>query len=177
MFKQKLKQIRAELSKSKDGIRRLLKNCFVIVVSLWVMFSFIIGVETVGSYDMTPAVNLGDRIIYSRVDKNPVARDVIVFKKDGNICISRVIAIPGDTVEITEDGAVKVNGNLISEEKIYSLTYPYLDSIDYPITLASGEYFVLGDNRRTGVDSRYYGTVKSDEILGTLILVIRHYNF
>ena len=177
MFKQKLKQIRAELSKSKDGIRRLLKNCFVIVVSLWIMFSFIIGVETVGSYDMTPAVNLGDRIVYSRVNKNPVARDVIVFKKDGNICISRVIAIPGDTVEITDDGAVKINGNLIAEEKIYSLTYPYSDNIDYPITLASGEYFVLGDNRRTGVDSRYYGTVKSDEILGTLILVIRQYNF
>lgn len=177
MFKQKLKHIRAELSKSKDGIRRLLKNCFVIVISLWIMFSFIIGVETVGSYDMTPAVNLGDRIVYSRVNKNPVARDVIVFKKDGNICISRVVAIPGDTVEITDDGAVKINGNLIAEEKIYSLTYPYSDNIDYPITLASGEYFVLGDNRRTGVDSRYYGTVKSDEILGTLILVIRQYNF
>ncbi|MBR3056725.1 MAG: signal peptidase I [Clostridiales bacterium] len=155
----------------------MVRNCFIIVVSLWVMFSFIIGVDTVGSYDMTPALNLGDRIVYSRVNKVPVARDVIVFKKDGNLCISRVIAVPGDTVEITEDGAVKVNGNLIVEEKIYSLTYPYSDNISYPVTLSSGEYFVLGDNRRTGVDSRYYGTVKSDEILGTLILVLRQYNF
>ncbi len=177
MFKQKLKQIWKELSKNKNAIRRLVRNCFIIIVSLWIMFTFIIGVDTVGSYDMSPALNLGDRIVYSRVNKHPVAQDVIVIKKDGTLCISRVIAIPGDTVEITDDGAVKINGNLIAEEKIYSLTYPHSDTITYPITLGPGEYFVLGDNRRTGMDSRYYGTVKSDEILGTLILVIRQYNF
>ncbi|MBO4927631.1 MAG: signal peptidase I [Clostridiales bacterium] len=177
MVKEKLKQIREELSKSKNGIRRFVRTSFLIVVSLWVMFSYIIGVNTVSTYDMSPALNLGDRIVYSRVDKKPVARDVIVFKKDGNVCISRVVAIPGDTVEITEDGSVKINGNLIVEDKIYSQTYPNSDYVAYPITLKEGEYFVLGDNRRTGVDSRYYGTVQTDEILGTLLLVIRQYNF
>ena len=177
MFKEKLKKIREELSKSKTGIRRFVRNCFIIIISLWIMFAFIIGVDTVGTYDMTPALNMGDRIIYSRIDKSPVSQDVIVFKKDGNTCVARVIAIPGDTVEITEDGSVKINGNLIVEDKIYSLTYPYTDYVSYPITLGSGEYFVLGDNRRTGVDSRYYGTVKSDEIKGTLLLVIRQRNF
>lgn len=177
MIKEKLKHIRTELSKNRDGIRRFVRNSFVIVISLWVMFSFIIGTETVGSYDMTPALNMGDRIVYSRVNKDPIAQDVIVFKKDGKTCVSRVIAIPGDTVEITEDGAVKVNGNLIVEEKIYSQTFPYTDYVEYPITLASDEYFVLGDNRLTGVDSRYYGPVKKDEIMGTLILVIRQHSF
>ncbi|MBQ2509594.1 MAG: S26 family signal peptidase, partial [Erysipelotrichaceae bacterium] len=46
-----------------------------------------------------------------------------------------------------------------------------------PITLGPDEYFVLGDNRRTGVDSRYYGTVDADDILGTLLMVIRNHNF
>ena len=177
MVKEKLKQIREELSKSKNGIRRFVRTSFIIVISLWVMFSFIIGVDTVGTYDMSPALNMGDRIVYSRVDKTPIARDVIVFKKDGNMCISRVVAIPGDTVEITEEGSVKINGNLIVEDRIYSQTYPYSDYVNYPITLAQGEYFVLGDNRKTGVDSRYYGVVKSDEIKGTLLLVIRQNNF
>ena len=177
MIKEKLKHIREELSKSKNGIRRFVRTSFIIVISLWIMFSFIIGVDTVGTYDMSPALNLGDRIVYSRVDKKPVARDVIVFKKDGNVCISRVVAIPGDTVEITEQGFVKINGNQIIEDKIYSQTYPYTDYMTYPITLAQGEYFVLGDNRKTGVDSRYYGTVQEKEILGTLLLVIRQNNF
>lgn len=141
------------------------------------MFSFIIGVDSVGTYDMSPALNMGDRIVYSRVDKKPVARDVIVFKKDGNVCVSRVVAIPGDTVEITEAGSVIINGHEIVEDKIYSQTYPYTGYLEYPITLEKGEYFVLGDNRRTGVDSRYFGTVQADEILGTLILVIRQHNF
>ncbi len=177
MIKEKLKHITEELSKNKDGIRRFVRNSFIIIISLWVMFSFIIGTETVSSHDMTPAVNMGDRIVYSRVNKDPVAHDVIVFKKDGKTCISRVIAIPGDEVEVTENGAVKVNGNIIVEEKIYSQTFPYTEFVKYPITLASDEYFVLGDNRMTGVDSRYYGPVKKKEILGTLILVIRQHSF
>lgn len=177
MIKEKLKQISTVLSKNRDGIRRFIRNSFLIVISLWVMFSFIIGTKTVNTYDMSPALNIGDRIIYSRVNKDPVSQDIIVFKKEGETCISRVIAIPGDTVEITEDGAVKVNGNLIVEEKIYSLTFPYTDFLEYPITLSSDEYFVLGDNRLTGIDSRYYGPVKKDEILGTLILLIRQHSF
>ena len=177
MFKEKLKHIREELSKSKSGIRRFVWTSFIIVISVWVMFSFIVGVDTVGTYDMSPALNLGDRIVYSRLDKKPVAREVIVFKKDGNVCISRVVAIPGDTVEITEQGFVKINGNQIIEDRIYSQTYPYTNTVEYPITLGKGEYFVLGDNRKTGVDSRYYGTVQDDEILGTLLLVIRQHNF
>lgn len=177
MFKEKLSKIRDEISKSKKGIRSFVKNCFVIAVSLWIMFYFIVGVQSAPSYDMSPAVNLGDRIIYSRINKDPIAGDVIIFEKDGETCISRVIAVPGDTVEITEEGAVLINGNLIVEDRIYSPTYPYPEFVGYPLTLASGEYFVLGDNRRSGVDSRYYGPVKSDEIQGTLIMVIRSHNF
>jgi len=178
MRSEKLNHLSEEISRSKSGIRRFVRNSFFIIISLWVMFALIIGIETVGSVDMVPALNLGDKIIYSRIDKNPVAQDVIVFSKNGTTCISRVAAIPGDTVEITGDGSVRVNGNLIVEEKIYSQTYPGKDSaVDYPLTLASGEYFVLGDNRMTGVDSRFYGTVKAEEIRGTLILVVRSYNF
>ncbi len=177
MFKEKLKKIRDELSKSKSGIRRFVRNSFILVICLWAMFTFIIGTQTVGTLDMSPALNMGDRIIYSRLDKKPAAHDVIVFQKDGNTCISRVIAVPGDTVEILEDGGVKVNGNLLAEENIYSQTYPYTEFLEYPLTLEDGEYFVLGDNRRTGVDSRYYGTVDADDILGTLLMVIRNHNF
>ena len=177
MLKEKLKQVWKVLSESKEGLRKLVRNCFIIVIGLWIMFAFVIGVDTVQSYDMSPALNLGDRLIYSRFDKDPIARDVIVFKKDGEMRVSRVIAIPGDTVEITPEGSLIVNGNYIMEDRISGPTYPYTEYVQYPITLAKNEYFVLGDNRRTGVDSRYYGTVKEDEILGTLIMVIRQHNF
>ncbi|MCR4671526.1 MAG: signal peptidase I [Saccharofermentans sp.] len=177
MRSNRLKHIKEELSKSKPGIRRFLRNSFFIIISLWVMFALIIGVEKINTHDMTPALNLGDKIIYSRVDRSPLAQDVIVFEKNGSVCVARVVAIPGDTVEITEEGSVRVNGNLIVEEKIYTLTYPYADNIDYPLTLSAGEYFVLGDNRMTGMDSRYYGPVKAEEIKGTLILAVRQFNF
>lgn len=126
---------------------------------------------------MSPALTMGDRLVYSRLDKKPVAHDVIVFEKDGEARVARVVAIPGDTVEITPEGSLIVNGNCILEDRINEPTYPYNEYVSYPITLAENEYFVLADNRRTGVDSRYYGTVKAKEIKGTLILVIRRHNF
>ena len=87
------------------------------------------------------------------------------------------MAVPGDTVEITEEGNLIVNGNLIVDEKISSPTYPALEKQSYPVTLGEKEYFVLGDNRLNSVDSRYFGIVKANEIKGTLIMVIRLYNF
>lgn len=176
-MKQKLKKVWEKISESKEGIKKFVRNCFIVVISLWIMFAFVIGVRSASSYDMAPQINLGDRIIYSRLDKKPIARDVIVFKKDKDVYIARVVAIPGDTVEITAEGALKVNGNYIVDDRINDLTYPYTEYVQYPITLSANEYFVLADNRRTGVDSRYYGTVKSDEIMGTLLLLIRQHNF
>ena len=74
-------------------------------------------------------------------------------------------------------GSVKVitalNGNVIVETSNYVLTSKRGDRVSYPLTLAEGEYFILSDNRENGVDSRYFGTVTKDEILGTVITLIR----
>lgn len=162
--------------KWEEEIRRLLRNAFIVLVGVWVMFGVIAGVGKVGSVEMTPAVNLGDIVIYYRLDKTPTAREVIVFVQEGTECIGRVIAIPGDKVEISDAGQVFVNGHLIQEDRIYDQTYPYPDYVSYPITLQKDEYFVLGDNRKSAVDSRYYGPVTKDEIKGTLLTVIRQTN-
>lgn len=177
MRKHSSKQSSEGLSDSRKDIRRLIRTGFFIVVSLWVMFALIIGVKTTPTPDMSPTLKLGDKVIYSRVDKKPIAKDVIVLKKDEDEFISRVVAVPGDTVEITEEGNLIVNGNLIVDEKISSPTYPALEKQSYPVTLGEKEYFVLGDNRLNSVDSRYFGIVKANEIKGTLIMVIRLYNF
>ena len=103
------------------------------------MFALIIGVKTTPTPDMSPTLKLGDKVIYSRVDKKPIAKDVIVLRKDGDEFISRVVAVPGDTVEITEEGNLIVNGNLIVDEKISTPTYPALEKQSYPVTLGTKE--------------------------------------
>ncbi len=87
--------------------------------------------------------------------------------------VCRVVAGPGDTVEISEDEALIVNGNTMIETNIFYRTPLYAGFVEYPLTLGEGQYFVLADYRNGGADSRFTGAVNADEILGTVITIVR----
>ncbi len=90
--------------------------------------------------------------------------------------ICRVVAAPGDTVSITEDERLMVNGNTMIESNIFYSTPQYAGFVQYPLVLGEGEYFVLGDHRDGAADSRFFGAVRVDEILGTVITILRRNN-
>lgn len=122
---------------------------------------------------MEPNLHTGNFVIVSRVAYwnvvgEPNRGDVVVFQPPTNPqedYIKRVIGLPGDTVEIRE-GQVYVNGGLLEE--------PY---IGVPTNrsgiwrVAEGEYFVLGDNRNDSDDSRNFGPLDVDSIVGKAWLV------
>ena len=92
------------------------------------------------------------------------------------VFVCRVIAVQGDTVEITDEGQVLVNGNALIETNIFYPTTVYLGFTEYPLTLGPGECFVLADQRDGGADSRFFGPVKESEILGTVFTIMRRNN-
>lgn len=93
-----------------------------------------------------------------------------------DLYICRVVAVGGDTVEISDSGRLIVNGNSMVETNIFSQTTAYLGFVEYPLTLRSDECFVMADQRNGGVDSRFFGAVRTDEILGTVITIARRNN-
>ena len=109
--------------------------------------------------------------------------DIIVFTKlRGNETINvvkRVIGLPGETIEIKEDGQIYINNKVISQDFLdgyqLSKTYVGLDSSYMKVTLKEDEYYVLGDNRFNSQDSRYDGPVKRKDILGKLIFTYAQY--
>ena len=90
--------------------------------------------------------------------------------------VRRVVAVEGDTVDITEDG-LEVNGYLQQENLIYEKTRRYEEGIDFPVTLKANEVFVLGDARENATDSRVYGVVNIEETKGKVMLIIRKRGF
>ena len=90
--------------------------------------------------------------------------------------VCRVVAAPGDSVEVTEDGRLIVNGNAMIESGIFYRTNSYVGYTEYPIRLGNDEYFVMADFRNGGVDSRFFGPVRKEEIQGTVITVVRRNN-
>lgn len=113
-------------------------------------------------------------MLYYRLERNYNSQDVILYEKDGSRRVGRVIAHGGDTVEITGDGELHINGSIVMENNVYYNTYPYTEgNVTYPLTLDEDEVFVLGDYREGARDSRYYGTISSDEIRGKVITILR----
>ena len=90
--------------------------------------------------------------------------------------VCRVVAGPGDTVDITETEHLIVNGNTVIESNIFYSTPEYAGFVEYPLKLGEGQYFVLADSRNGGADSRFFGAVNQDEILGTVITILRRNN-
>ena len=122
-------------------------------------------------------------VLFYRLDKDVQAQDVIVMEKTTpddpktkTLFISRVVAVAGDTVDITDTGHLVINGNTMNEPNIFYTTPAYEGFTTFPLTLGEGECFVLSDSRRTGADSRYFGAVKKDEIKGTVITIVRRNN-
>ncbi len=101
--------------------------------------------------------------------RSPHRGDVIVFdypRDTERQFVKRIIGEPGDTVAIA-NGSVSINGERLDE--------PYLTvrgNTDYrPLTLGRDEYFVLGDNRTGSQDSRDWGTLTADHIIGKVWVV------
>ncbi len=93
-----------------------------------------------------------------------------------SLFICRVVAGPGDTVEISEGQRLIVNGNAMIESNIFYPTPEYVGFVSYPLKLGEGEYYVLADHRNGGADSRFFGAVKKKEVLGTVITILRRNN-
>ena len=156
--------------------QRLAVQVFTFVLIIYILFAHIVGLMTMPNGDMYPRIDGGDLLLFYRLDTEPKAQDIIAFEMNDTKYVSRVIAVAGDTVEITEEGAVIVNGNTMIESNIFYETYPLVGYTKYPVTLGACECFVLADTRRGAEDSRYYGPVSYRNIIGTVITVVRRNN-
>ena len=155
----------------------MLRTALVLFLILWALFTFVIGIKMVPNDDMTPRMDAGDLMLYYKLLVVPQQQDVVVVNVNDTEYVGRVIAKGGDTIDITDDENVIINGNLITEGNIYSSTPRYEGFVEYPLTLASDECFILCDKRHGGEDSRYYGPVKNKDIKGTVIGMYRRAGF
>lgn len=124
---------------------------------------------------MEPTIEVGDSFFMNRVIykfSSPKRGDIIVFRTDASddaaLHIRRVVGLPGETILI-RNGKIYIDG----EEYMESGNYPTVTNpglAENGVTLNSGEYFVLGDNRNNSEDSRYadIGMVKKRYIAGKL---------
>ena len=101
---------------------------------------------------MAPRISAGDLVLYYRLDKQPLAGDIIICNKNGKQYVDRVIAKGGDSVEITEEGTVKVNGSIVLEQNIFYETPQYESEVKYRCNCRKGNVLfweITGKEQRT----------------------------
>lgn len=124
---------------------------------------------------MEPNFSSGDYLIIDQISyrlSEPKRGEVIVFKYPllpSQRYIKRVIGLPGEKVEI-KGGKVFINGRALDETSYLGNT-SFTDEKGFTeVTLKKGEYFVLGDNRQASSDSRIWGVVPRDRIIGRVFI-------
>lgn len=167
----------------KENERDKRENSFVeIVKTLVIAFIIVIPIRIfiaqpfiVSGSSMDPTFKNGDYLIVDEISYNlgePERLDVVIFrypKQPSKFFIKRIIGLPGETVSI-EDGVVSVtrrDGEKIMLNEEY-VAYPKSDQ--YRQTLADKEYFVLGDNRAESSDSRVWGPLSENFLVGKALL-------
>lgn len=160
----------------KDPVTRALLKLAIKIVSICLViafvFTFIFGMYRVNDTSMVPNISPGDMILFYRLDKDFVVGETVVYSYNKENKIGRIVAMPGDVVNIDEKGLV-VNNSHQYEPKIYKETLPFTDGIKYPVKLKENEIFLLSDNRDKSVDSRLFGPVEKKFIKGKIFTLLR----
>lgn len=127
---------------------------------------------------MLPNFRSGDYLIIDEVSyrfQDPQRGDVVVFKYPKNPSqrfIKRIIGLPGETVEI-KDGQITIYDKSGQQQTLSETLYlPASDETygDVKTTLTNNEYFVLGDNRPYSSDSRIWGPLPRENIIGKVLI-------
>jgi signal peptidase I len=169
----------ASKPKRAESILRQLFQCLVVAclgfTSYYVISTYFVqSVKVVGS-SMLPTLHDSDHYLLNRWVyhfRSPSREDIVVIRDPSANCFSvkRIIGIGGDSVFL-KDGAVYVNGRKLDEPYLPNgvPTYACGKIQEQLITCGKDQFFLLGDNRMNSADSRIYGPVPRQNILGMIV--------
>lgn len=145
---------------------------FTLIVRTWVFQAY-----SIPSTSMVPTLEVSDRVVVSKLNRDPGRGDIIVFDRPANdpaepgepsVLIKRVIGLPGETVTAV-DGRVQVDGHRLEETYLPAGT---LTEFEHPIKVSDGQLLVLGDNRSVSKDGRVFGPIEKSSVIGRAVFRI-----
>ncbi len=178
----------------KSKTREYVESLVIAVILALLVRSFVVEAFTIPSGSMEPTLLIGDYLLVNRLSYvvkvpftdtvllnigEPQPGDTIVFRFPADHSkdfIKRVIAREGDTVEI-RNKSVYVNGSQMRDTAAYFADSDIIPAVTSerdnfgPVTVPKDSYFVMGDNRDNSLDSRFWGFVKRDELVGKAFIL------
>ena len=161
-----------EAESPSKGVRNTIEWIAIVIGALAVALlvkTFLIQAFYIPSGSMLPTLELGDRVLVNKLDTDPSRGDLVVFERPPNQpddgikdLIKRVVGVGGDVIE-ARDGVVYVNDEPLDES--YLPDGVQTTNLDRQ-TIPEGHLFVMGDNRVDSADSRVFGPIDDDLVVG-----------
>lgn len=171
-------EVKEELSRLKERERYLKKvqktlSILVVVAAISVLVATLwMPVLKIYGSSMDPTLENG-QIVVSIKTKKLKSGDVVAFWQGNKLLVKRVIASPGQKVDIDVNGKVFVDGKAISESYLDSESLGNTD-IDFPHQVEESRWFCMGDNRESSIDSRsaIIGDISKEQIEGKVLFSV-----
>lgn len=154
---------------SKERAICWLRRAYIMFAIVWVLAfgSGFVRLSFCTGPSMLPTYGERNVNLMVRTGKYEVT-DVIGIDTEYGRVSKRIVACPGDRLCIT-GSQIKVNGQILPQPYVASKLWNPAGEYDLDITLSDDEYYVLGDNRLQSMDSRHWGPIKEDHILGEML--------
>ncbi len=166
---------------------RIIKVFIVFFITYSIIFTLgkcnIIGFGIIPSQSMEPTMKTQSVVLQKGFKEDSIIErgTICYFKRDGlkdmedgtnTYLCKRVIGLPGETVLI-KDGYVYINGEMLDESLYTEMGTTYMPGkATEEWILGDNEYFLMGDNRKHSKDSRYFGVVNRNNILGEIVFIL-----
>ncbi|AEB06985.1 signal peptidase I [Coriobacterium glomerans PW2] len=175
------------MASKRHSVLRSALEWITLLVAAFCLFvftrTFVTEPFSVPTGSMEPTIKTGDQIFVQKLTKEfgiHVKRgDIVVFRNldlasSHEILVKRVIATAGQTVDF-KDGHVCVDGIELEEPYAKGVSAPLPNhapgtSISFPLTVPDGQVWLMGDNRENSSDSRFFGPVPEDDLVGSVFI-------
>lgn len=176
-FQEALNQVDSEEKNRKMYLQFFVK-LLLFAITLFVLFGVIFNVRINHDNYMYPSIKDGDLVMTYKLDKNYNNDDVVLYKTaDNELQFGRIVAQENDEIDISDDGVIKINKQIPSEEVFYKTAPAKDSSIKYPYKVPSASVFILNDFRDDTTDSREYKAIYKTAIVGKVVFTIRRRGF
>ena len=164
-----LKRLRRKRSFNKN-LRNTVGALIVIAALAVIISSAFLPVFRVTGSSMSPTLANDDVVLCIRTSHYKRG-DIVAFHYNNKVLLKRVIGLPGDIIEISEDGTVSVNGGVLEEDYISGKALGECD-IEMPYKVPENRLFVMGDHRAVSIDSRSTAVscVAYENVLGKVLM-------
>ncbi len=156
-------------SHRRQSVASFIAGFLLIITSGVMILILFMPVLEVSGRSMEPTLRDGDVLILRRPDVIHPGAMCGMYAK-GRLILKRIIALPGDVVDMDGEGNVYVNGEVLQEPYVSQKCVGACD-LSFPFQVPAGRLFVMGDHRETSIDSRskLIGCVEVEQIVGQVV--------